>query len=282
MCRPPEGAAPIPLLPTAASDRASIPPPVLGIVAALPAEARALHIRRPVFGEVLAPAPGVLLCVSGVGAEHAARAADRLLAAGAGALLSWGSAGALAPDLRPGDLLLPDRVRGAEEVFDVDPQWRRALWRALDRASDPLGGDPLGGTLMQSAQVLADAAAKRELGMRYGAQAVDMESATLAAAARGAGARFLVVRAVADPAAWTLPAAVAGAVDARGRVRAARVLRGVVFRPRQWAALLRLGRAFAAARATLARVTAIAGPRFGLDGIGGPGTGPEDAGGGSG
>ncbi len=277
MCRPPEGTAPIPLLPPAASDRAPIPSPVLGIVAALPAEARALHIRRPGFGGVVAPAPGVLLCVSGVGAGHAARAADRLLAAGAGALLSWGSAGALAPDLRPGSLLLPERVRGAEEVFDVDPQWRRALRRALDRALDPLGG-----TLMQSAQVLADAPAKRELGVRYGAQAVDMESAALAAAARGAGARFLVVRAVADPAAWTLPAAVAGALDARGRVRTARVLRGVVFRPRQWAALLRLARAFAAARATLARVSALAGPRFGLDGIGGPGTDPREYGGGSG
>ncbi len=277
MCRPPEGAAPIPFFPLAASDRAPIPPPVLGIVAALPVEAQALCIRRPGFGGVVALAPGVLLCVSGVGAEHAARAADRLLAAGAGALLSWGSAGALAPDLRPGRLLLPEWVRGAEEVFDVDPQWRRALWRALDRALDPLGG-----TLMQSAQVLADAAAKRDLGVRYGAQAVDMESAALAAAARGAGARFLVVRAVADPAAWTLPAAVAGALDARGRVRTARVLRGVVFQPRQWTALLRLARAFAAARATLARVSALAGPRFGLDGLDEPGTDPKEYGGGSG
>ncbi len=276
MCRPPEGAAPIPLLPPTASDRAPIPTPVLGIVAALPGEARALHIRRPGFGGVGALAPGVLLCVSGVGAEHAARAADRLLAAGAGALLSLGSVGALAPDLRPGTLLLPERVRGAEGVFDVDPQWRRALWRALDRALDPLGG-----TLMQSTQVLADAAAKRELGVRYGAQAVDMESAALAAASREAGVRFLVVRAVADPAAWTLPAAVAGAVDAHGCVRAARVLRGLVSQPRQWAALLRLARAFAAARATLARVSALAGPRFGLDGLGGPGTDPQEYGGGS-
>jgi adenosylhomocysteine nucleosidase len=273
MCRPPEGAAPIPLLAPTASDRAPILTPVLGVVAALPGEARVLHIRRPAFAGVDVLAPGVLLCVSGVGAEHAARAADRLLAAGAGALLSWGSAGALAPDLRPGSLLLPERVRGAEEVFDVDSQWRRALWRVLDRTLDPLGG-----TLMQSAQVLADAAAKRELGVRYGAQAVDMESAALAAAARDAGVRFLVVRAVADPADWTLPAAVSGAVDARGRVRAARVLRGVVFQPRQWAALLRLARAFAAARATLARVSAIAGPRFGLDGIGGPGTDSQECG----
>ncbi len=269
MCRPPEGAAPIPLLPPTASDRAPIPTPVLGIVAALPAEARALHIRRPVFGGVNALAPGVLLCVSGVGAVRAVRAADRLLAVGAGALLSWGSAGALAPDLRPGRLLLPERVRGAEEVFEVDSQWRRALWRVLDRTLDPLGG-----TLMQSARVLADATAKRELGVRHGAQAVDMESAALAAASRDAGVRFLVVRAVADPADWTLPVAVAGAVDARGRVRAARVLRGVVFQPRQWTALLRLARAFAAARATLARVSALAGPRFGLDELGGPGTDP--------
>lgn len=237
--------------------------PVLGIVAALPAEARSLVSVPAEVGVLHRVVPGVLLCVSGAGAEAAARGAHRLLAAGAQALLSWGSAGALAPDLRPGQLLVPERVRDADRLFEVDVQWRRSLLESLGTVPEPIGG-----TVVQSAGVLSDAAAKRELGARANAQAVDMESGALAAAARAGGARFLVIRAVADPAAWTLPPVVAGALDSDGRVQAARVLMRTLLRPAQWWALLRLARAFAAARRTLATVNRDAGPRFGVDRVG--------------
>jgi len=233
--------------------------PVLGIVAALPAEARTLGHRRLRVRAVVPIAPGVQCCVSGAGAAAAHGAAHTLLAAGAGALLSWGTAGALVDDLEPGGLLLPERVRSGDREFGVDTGWRGALVRRL------AGRGLRGGVLLQGAQVLGDPDAKREAGRRHGAVAVDMESGALAAAAADAGVPFLAVRAIVDPLAWTLPAAVSAAFDASGDVRVDRVLGAALTHPSLWPDLLRLARAFAAARRTLAAVACTAAPRFALD-----------------
>ena len=55
----------------------------------------------------------VRVACSGGSAERARSEAARLVAEGAAALVSFGLAGGLAPELRPGDLLLPETVRSA-------------------------------------------------------------------------------------------------------------------------------------------------------------------------
>lgn len=233
--------------------------PGLGIVAALPAEARTLGRRGLRVRTVVPIAPGVQCCVSGAGAAAAHGAAHALLAAGAGALLSWGTAGALVEGLEPGSLLLPERVRSGDREFGVDTGWRDALVRRLT------GHRFRGGMLLQGIQVLGDRDAKREAGRRHGAVAVDMESGALAAAAADVGVPFLAVRAIVDPVAWTLPEAVGAALDVSGDVRVGRVLGAALIHPSLWSDLLRLARAFAAARRTLADVARTAAPRFALD-----------------
>ncbi|MFN7174685.1 MAG: hypothetical protein ACK4MT_08280, partial [Thermaurantiacus tibetensis] len=79
----------------------------VGIVCGLASEAAALGL------------PGV--AVSGARPEMAEAHARRLAAEGAEALLSVGLAGALAPGLAPGDLLVPARVVTAEgRGFEAD------------------------------------------------------------------------------------------------------------------------------------------------------------------
>jgi adenosylhomocysteine nucleosidase len=82
-----------------------------GVVAALAFEARSLgRCRQRAVGPPCVLGDGSLLCISGVGADNASRAAHELVAAGAQALLSWGVAGALDPALGCGAVLLPAEV----------------------------------------------------------------------------------------------------------------------------------------------------------------------------
>ncbi|HQU16727.1 MAG: phosphorylase family protein [Gammaproteobacteria bacterium] len=246
----------------------------IGVIAALPGEGRAWISRRFLFLRVdhtYLPGAGVCLRISGIGSGPARRAAEVLLRGGVRALVSWGSAGGLAPDLVSGQLLLPERILdGAGGEYGVDQDWHGRLRTRL--AHGPI---PDTGPLLGSPDVLEDAADKRALYRRHGARGVDMESAALAALARAAAVPFLVVRAVADPADAAVPASITRAIDAAGRVRLARLVAGVAGRPAQWPHLLRLGGYFRAAQGTLGRVLEVAGLRLGLDDES-PSAGAED------
>ncbi len=203
---------------------------------------------------------GGWLCVAGIGPERAGQAARALLACGADALASWGSAGALDPICVPGDLLLPAVVAAGpgQPWLAVDAVWQARLRRELQpHLTVRTGG------LVQSPAVLGTSAAKRELHRRTGAMAVDMESAAVAEMAHTAGVPFVALRAVADNATTTLPRAALVALDQRGQLLAWRLLQALVRRPWEGTMLLKLGRDFAAARRTLRAVSRVAGPTLG-------------------
>ena len=67
----------------------------------------------------------VIACLSGVGRQAAAQAADRLVAAGAKELVSMGFCGALIPNLKVGDLVT-DRIISVDKPART-PDERRAL-----------------------------------------------------------------------------------------------------------------------------------------------------------
>lgn len=232
----------------------------LGILVALPSEAECLGGVAP-RGTLEVLAGGVRLLVGGVGPAAAEAGARALLDGGARALVSLGVAGGLHETLRAGELVLPERVRDAGgEVYAVDVRWRAALSERL------AGGAPLaqrGGLLVESAKVVADPRAKRELGAAHGALAVDMESGAVARVAHSAGAPLLVVRAIAD--AWERPLCPAAlCVDRDGRLRKRALLRSLLRDPRQILTLLALRADFHAAQATLREVWRRAGPDLGL------------------
>jgi adenosylhomocysteine nucleosidase len=201
----------------------------LGAVVGLRAEAR-----------LLAGAP-VAVAIGGGSPGGARLAAQRLVAQGAGALLSFGLAGGLNPALPPGALLIPRGVIERGETYLCDA----ALLRRL--------GGPNREAIAASDRIAATAAEKRALFEASGADAVDLESGALAQVARQAGLPFAVLRAVADPAERALPPAALVALDPGGQIALRALLASLLKRPGQVAALLALAADAAKARATLRR-----------------------------
>jgi hopanoid-associated phosphorylase len=203
----------------------------------------------------------VAVACSGASPERARAEAARLLAEGATGLVSFGLAGGLAPDLRPGDLLLPEAVLSPQgRSMPTDPAWRERLRDLLERG----GLHTTGGALVGSEQVVATVAAKRSLRAATGAAAADMESHAVAAIASAAGLPFLALRAIADPHDRVVPQAALEALRADGHVRLLATLGGVIREPGQLIALLPLGRDAAAALATLRRAARLAGTALGF------------------
>jgi adenosylhomocysteine nucleosidase len=237
----------------------------LGVLAALPAEARAAwpelgtESLRERLGEPLLLGEHVLLVVSGIGPDRAQQAAAALLERGARALLSFGVAGGLDPSLRPGALVVATETIGERgERLTTDGAWRA---RASERLAEPLSGiagRPIARVVVapiaESACVVHDPAEKRRLAQSSGAAAVDMESAALARCAARAGLPYLALRAVCDSADMPIPVSAKIAVDGSGRLRLARLLLALIPRPLESFSLIQVDRAFRAALATLAEV----------------------------
>jgi hopanoid-associated phosphorylase len=210
----------------------------LGVLVGLLAEAKLI---RAAMGDT------ALVMCSGGRPERAAALAEELVGRGVSALLSFGLAGGIAPDLQSGTGLLPGAVRLPDgETVSVTPGWRESWLRACPELR--------GGTLLGSDGPVTDVMTKRRLFESLGVVAVDMESHCLARVARAAGLPFLVLRAIADPADRAIPPAALAGLAEDGRTRPLAVLAGLCRHPGDFTAILRLGRDAAAATATLKRV----------------------------
>jgi adenosylhomocysteine nucleosidase len=228
----------------------------LGILVALPQEARAILRHCSAYMGAPAGESGVILDVCGVGAAQADAGANRLAAAGVSALLSWGTAAGLQPGVAPGTLLLPETIiAAAGGVLAIDKTWHQRIRQSLSGRSDVIVGP-----LAESAVLLRTQADKQNLYDATGAAAADMESAAAARVARRAGIPFAVIRAVADPAAGNLPDSVTAAVGPGGQVNLGRLLGSLLIHPHEWSQIMRLARWFGAAQTTLMQAAKQAGP----------------------
>lgn len=220
-----------------------VPASRVALIAALELEAR---IPRLVT-QSAAPA----IYTSGPGRERAFAAATTAIAAGAGALVSWGLAGGLSADAATGTVVLPATVYNGSGEWRTDDDWRARLAARLSPTL-PLTERPL----YTADHVLTRAAAKAELAQRSGAVAVDMESSGLARAAAEAGLPFIVLRVVADGAEDALPDDIEALVTDDGRTRY-RGLLGVLTSPRQIGLLIRLARNSGRARSVLRQASVL-------------------------
>jgi adenosylhomocysteine nucleosidase len=202
----------------------------LGVLTGLAAEARLLE--RALTGS------DVIVARTGAVPERARGAAESLVAAGAGALLSFGLAGGLDPRLRAGDLVLADRVVLPDgRSIPTTPAWHEAAWLRIGA-----GNRTLTGAVAGSPTLLTSVADKRRIHQETGALAADMESHALAAVAANAGLPFLVLRAISDPVTCDLPSVARIPLHPDGRVRIAAALRHLCANPREWPHVQRLGR----------------------------------------
>jgi hopanoid-associated phosphorylase len=219
----------------------------VGIVAALPIEARALGHARPRPDGLATLVDDALLAVSGMGAPAAAIGARALIAAGADALVSFGLAGGLDPALVPGTILIPREVMDADGAcLTTDAAWRARLAEELDRYR-PIPH----GKLLTNPRALGSTTEKADTFRRTGAAAVDMESSGIAQAAVAHGLPFIVLRVIVDGASDVLPQALADSADAGGRLRWGHLLARLAVAPADVVALLRLAGRYAAARRSL-------------------------------
>ncbi|MGH6920929.1 MAG: hypothetical protein ACREJ0_24875 [Geminicoccaceae bacterium] len=215
----------------------------LGIVVGSPAAARCFaHLP-----ESVAP-----LIVNSHGDPGRARTAARQLAAnGVRAIFSFGPAVGLAPVLRPGDLVIAECVvLPSGETVATDLAWRTQLVRCLS----PLNPNLKVARLAGRDRLAASAGEKRAVFQATFAAALDSESHAVAEVAQAAGLPFLAVRAVADPAEQSRPAAAYRA--AQGNAYAASLLVSLS-RPWELPSVWRFARNGRAALATLRQVAAL-------------------------
>lgn len=177
------------------------------------------------------------------------RALTEALAQGASGVISFGTAGGLAPGLEPGTLVIADAIEGPFGRMPTDRVWSDRLAAAL--AASPLAARVQRGVEAAVSAPLVVAADKAALHAANGALAVDMESHLAAAAATARGLPFAVCRAIVDPAWRTLPKAAMAGLRDDGTTAVLPVLRELARQPAQLGALLRIAADARAARASL-------------------------------
>ena len=173
----------------------------IGIVAAYQWEIRPLlrnrkqvkRLNSKLYSLTLRGEP-VVLAIAGAGAENAFQAARNLAGAfSLRGLATMGFAGALASGLKPGDVILGDRVFDETTRERFECQSDLLPVRFIRR-----------GSLLSVAGVVTSSARKLQLGKDWGALAADMESAGVARAAALAGLPFCAIKAITDSAEQSL------------------------------------------------------------------------------
>lgn len=220
----------------------------IGIITALQPEAACLTTTAPVPETITALDDHTALLVCGMGAERAKRAALQMVDAGMEILISWGTAGALADDIQPGDLIVPETiVSHTGHVYQTAKYLRSSM---LDKLIDCPGNIFLG-QLADSIYVLTSVVDKAATRAQGDALAVDMESAAIAEVAAKHEIQYVAIRAISDSAVMRLPDDVINFTNAYGQVQVTKLISSLLKRPGQIFDLFKLARGFMAAKKTL-------------------------------
>jgi hopanoid-associated phosphorylase len=225
---------------------------ITGIVVALPEELSALTEKRVDKGHCVFITKAVLVVYAGAGCQNAGAAAELLVAKGAGRLISWGCAAGLSLALRAGDLVLADTIMGLDHVkIAVDADWHAHSKQVLAKSCVVHTG-----CLLTTPQLVASSKDKKQLHLKSGAVALDMESVAIAKVAQQHALPFLAIRVIADSVDTSLPHAVNKALNGQGDVVMKTLLLSIAKNPVEIPRLIRLGLNFRAAKITLKQVAA--------------------------
>jgi adenosylhomocysteine nucleosidase len=174
----------------------------------------------------------VLLC-AGIGHDPARRAAEAIIAIyQPRELISVGFAGALTPTLRVGDIFTP------ATIIDVRDGSRTQLESGQ-------------GTLLTFMSV-AGAKQKATLAQAYSAQAIDMEAAAVATAARAHGIPFTATKVISDGLDFDMPET-SRFINSNGQFQTASFAAFAALRPWLWPRVAILARNSSKAATALAR-----------------------------
>ena len=220
---------------------------ITGLVVALPEELTTLTSIKIEKGGFLFITERLLVAYSGAGPTNATAAAELLVAKGATRLISWGCAAALADSLKPGDLILADKLIDAENnKMDINADWHSYSHSILSKFIDVTCG-----CLAESISIVSTSTDKKQLHSLTGAVALDMESIAIAKIAKQHTLPFLVIRVIVDPVEMSLPLAINHALNERGEIELKKLLVFLFLHPAELPGLIKLGLNFNAAKKTL-------------------------------
>ncbi len=214
--------------------------PRIAIFAALPWECSAVtrHLRRAsktnLEGHTVWSGESergeIILMKTGIGPERAGRAARTLLTTRRfDACISTGCAGALQPELRPGDLTVATEVLSstARQSWTTDIALHEEALALAGRIDLPAYAGPI----FCSPEVLAAPATKRAVASEYRALAVEMESEPVAECAAGLEVPFLSLKTILDTMETTVDLGENLIDPASGSVRPLAVMKQLVRNP---------------------------------------------------
>jgi adenosylhomocysteine nucleosidase len=207
------------------------------------------------FEARIAKGLGVPIVCGGDG-HKLSTALTRAMAAGCGGLISFGVAGGLAPDLKPGTCVIGSAILDDGEQRQTDARWAQRLMRIIPGS--------VYGPIIGVREPIAGAADKRVLHEETGALAVDMESHVVARAAAQHGVPVAAIRVVVDPAERSIPRSALAGTRADGTIDGVGIVRSLLRYPGDLIGLIQMAFDARAARATLVRGSALLGPGLGL------------------
>lgn len=201
---------------------------------ALEAEIVAERFRAEIGGSDLTDVPFVL---------------GRAIGTDCRAIVSFGLAGGLSPQLRAGDIVIASSIVGQNGNFATDDVWSGWLLTAIPTAFyAPIAGVDL--AVVASAQRL-------EIGGRMGALAVDMESHLVGQFAARHLMRFVTVRVVIDTVNRCIPETALACLSSNGETRRSKLGRLLLARPTDTLDVVRLWADWLSARQALAHACEI-------------------------
>ena len=197
------------------------------------------------FEARIAEGPGMHVICSANGPLLATLLARTSIVGNCRGLISFGDAGGLLPNLRPGTCVVGSAILSGGTRIATDQPWSKAVLRRMP--------DAIYGMIAGVSAPVAEPDAKRALHIETGAVAVDMESHIVAGVAVALGLPMIAVRVVTDPAERALPQAVLAAFRPNGTTDIAAMLYSAMKRPRELPCLLRTALDAGMARSTLIR-----------------------------
>lgn len=225
----------------------------IGIIAALPAEAKCLYSKKLKAGVPIEIQQDVFLCLSGIGHESALHAAKKLVTLKVDALISWGVAGAIEHSLNAGDVILAKSIINGESRYSISEDW-------LSRISEhflPSEPNIFSGDIASSKEICASIKDKQHLLKKTEALAVDMESAAVAETATVNNLDLLVIRTISDNADTAIPEAILKHTNNLGQPRIFNFMLSCILKPNQIREIYSLASGYKKGLASLSEIAQV-------------------------
>ena len=223
----------------------------LGIIAALPAEAKCFQINELNFETPIEIEKNVFLCISGIGYESSLNATKKLVKLNVDGLVSWGIAGAISHSINSGDMVIARSVINHRNIYSTSREWQKKIISHFKDSSYKI----FNGDVVSTEKICTSFEEKIKLFRKTKALAIDMESAGIAEIAMASNLDFIIIRAIADNADSNIPEAVIKNIDNFGRINIGRFLVYCLFHPAQIYELILLAISYKKALCVLTNIS---------------------------